>query len=258
VRESIDRVVFFMPRNRELQFAAMTVLQEFVSDFDHKMDMNDSGRTKSKFLLKYDVWMHDTDWRFFLDLGLQFKQEREQVGLDEADMIVDMSDERLAQLVDTGKHAVQVCGLMCGTSCPPIPKLRQVLLSLGVPYRWGWVGEKGLEDAISANGTAGGSRVEALEDVDLMGVQDGQWFGVVGRAGWQTYLACAYGLPVVEIIPQGRPAKWLSKWSHPLYRAVDEVAGDLEFQVEQAKRNLEEVCSHLQAGKQTESILMER
>ncbi len=88
-----------------------------------------------------------------------------------------------------------------------------------------------------------------IDGTTLVDVQDDEFSGVVGWAGWETYLACSKGLPVIEILPAGRSSIWLSKWSTPLYRAISYEGAKAETEmlrcINQAKHNLEMVCAYL-------------
>ena len=56
----------------------------------------------------------------------------------------------------------------------------------------------------------------------LMRAVDGEWTGIIGVAGWETYMAVSMGLPVVELVPSDRPRRWMSKWGSKSYYAVGE------------------------------------
>jgi hypothetical protein len=210
----LDKVLFKMPTDRELLFPAMAVLQHFVNGFDNKMKANDVSHDKeTEYRLRYDVEIAGPDWGLFERLGLKLNQGPVPIGLP--DMIVDLREEKTLQFRESGKHVCQVYGVLSGVGCPPIPTTRKVAPDFS-GGSWVSVGQiPGMKE---------------ITGEQLLDTVSGQYSGIVGRAGWETYVTCCLGLPVVEIIPADRPRQWLSKWTHQHYRMVvesDHVARDV-------------------------------
>jgi hypothetical protein len=96
---------------------------------------------------------------------------------------------------------------MCGIGAAEFPAIRQV--KFGKEQLWASVGSPLPYTSF-------------LEDDALLNLQDEQVFGVIGYQGWQTYLAAAYMLPVIEILPEGADRDLLSKWRNPHYRLISD------------------------------------
>lgn len=205
----VDRVLFRMPRDRELQFPAMAVVQAFVRGFKEKMRVADVSRGAATYELQWDLEMSANDFSFFVAAGATFGSIRTPNLVP--DMVVDLSDERLEQYKDSGKHACQICGIMSGVACMPVPSLRHVKPRLQNKV-WGVVGEKSIDTTYP---------LVPLTIDNLLEAEDGAYTGVVGHAGVGTYLAAAMGIAVIEILPLGRPRNWLTKWQNKGYRLID-------------------------------------
>lgn len=231
----VDRVLFRMPLDRELQFPAMAVVQAFVRGFNDKMRVSDVSRGVATYDLAWDVSMPEEDFRFFLDAGAKFGNVRTRHLVP--DMIVDLTDERLEQYKDSGKHACQVCGIMSGVACMPVPSLRQVMPRLKNKV-WGVVGAK----AINTDYPLVPLTIEHLLEAEAE-----SYTGVVGYAGVETYLAAAMGIAVVEVLPPGRPRNWLTKWQNKGYRLIDTPdESKWPLQIAYAMASAEAVVDHMQ------------
>ncbi len=195
----IDEVLFRMPKDRELQFPAMAVLQSFVNEYDIKMMANDVSRGKAEYQLRYDVEIAEEDWKFFQDIGLELKKTRSKIAWPDA--VMDFTEERINSYASFGKHVSQVCGLMCGVSCPPLPIIKKIAVKEDQP----WL-------------VVGGIAIEYLSGLnhrpDTGLLLDGTYCGCIGWADWRTYYAASMGWPVIELLPVGRPRTWLSKWAN--------------------------------------------
>lgn len=230
----VDHVLFKMPLDKELQFPALAVAQAFVRGFREKMRVSDVSRGAANYELQWDVAMPEEDFKFFIAAGATFGSVRTE-GLV-PDMIVDLTDERLEQYKDSGKHACQICGVMSGVACMPVPALRQVKPRLRNKV-WGMVGAKTIITDYP---------LAPLTVSHLLGAQDEIYTGVVGLAGVETYLAAAMGIAVIEILPLGRPRNWLSKWQNKGYRLIDTPdESKWELHIAHAMANAEAVVDHM-------------
>lgn len=231
----VDQVLFKMPQDRELQFPAMAVLQAFVNSFQAKMKSGVQPAPPPSYHLRYQVDMPKDDWLFFKTLGLSIVQQQEKI--ERPDLMLDFTEQRLELFKDSGKHVCQIYGIMSGVACPPLPVIRKVAPKIDGEPKWALVRYK-LRGGIATGGD------------ELAAAKDAEWTGVIGYAGWETYLAASMGLPLIEILPRGRPRNWLSKWTSSVYRMVEETIG-MEEDVDRAKENLEAVlCSLVAADKQ--------
>ena len=238
-----NRVLFQMPKDHELQFPAMAVMQSYVNVFKQKMLSNDASFGTATYALKYDVDIPDDDWDYFIRAGLLLVQDR--TPLPYHDIVFDLTEAKVAAMLPSGKHVFQIYGVLTGVGCPSVPVLTHVK-PRDDGGRWAVTSP-------NLKGMVPGSEVTTVESILRDG--DGQWSGVVGMAGRDTYLACAIGIPTVEIVPADRPIGYLSKWAFKLYRAVMENGRiSVERQVSQAVNNLNVVLAYLAAKAQREAM----
>lgn len=237
-----DYVRFIMPKDRELQWAAMPIVQKWINNYQIRMEKGDVSGGRAQFQLTYDLEMADEDFEIFKRAGLVLKQEPEKFDVP-PDMIVDYSDERLKRFENQGRYVTQVCGIFCGEEAPSVPTVKKVHPGLGA--RWAT-----LDEEWSTRDWYGWGMAELITAEDLLEAKDAQWMGVIGRASWQTYLAASMMLPVIEIIPATRNKKWLSKFYNIGYRVVvDDGDGEqLVDHIRQAIKSVEVLlCSRAQA-----------
>ena len=229
-----DKVLFRLPKDRELQFPAMAVAQQYINTYDVRMAANDVSRGAVKYQLHYDLDMSSEDRAFWKQVKLKLTKYPEPIS--EPDMIADMREERLVQFDATGKHACQIFGVMCGIENKPKAIVREVKPKVD-EARWC---EIGFESEFGYT---------PIDGKDLLTLPDYYWTGVVAHASWETYLVACMGLPVVEILPRNRSRSWLSKFFHNEYRMVELAAGNVEQQVRLAIASIEssimkkEICS---------------
>jgi hypothetical protein len=257
-----DRMHCIMPRNRELQFAMMPVLQSFLQDFCQRMALGVAVREETMFELEYSLDLPSEDLEFFSLCGLVLPIAPNET-VSDPDIVLDFHDERLLVMKDSGKNCSSYAGMLAGVSCSGIPVLRTVKPRLPSDQRnWGFLIDSGPGGYRSTSGCQtidpevcmpsknGYCRISGE---DLMRAGDGQYTGVVGRAGWETYLAISMGLPVIEVLPEGRHRNWLSKFHSPVYRCISGrmIQTNPKFLVQQAIVNLEAVIEYL-AKKETE------
>jgi hypothetical protein len=229
----IDRVRFILPENTEYQFPALSVVEAWVNCFKNKMDVNDVSMGKAEWKLEYELVIPAEDLEFFYSAGMA---RLSPTHLKQVDAVIDFSDKAIERFMGSNKHVLQICVMLAGlpVNAAPYPKLRSVK-PLASNYRWG-----------RAN-PATASLIAATPDLqpwgvgDLTKLDDHYLTGVIGEAGRGTALAAAMGLGVVEIVPSGRPRLWLSKYTSPLYRVVEE--GASMSHVERAMRSVEKAIS---------------
>lgn len=226
-----DNILFRMPRDRELQWPAMSLLQKYVNSYDERMGKQDVSSGRAKYELHYDVEISHSDWQIFLRAGLKLDKEP-NFALTEFEVVIDFSDEKLLSFLDFGAHVCQICGKLCGEEGKPLPEVKQVKAS------------------------PDGYLLDLIDDRDpvdgLFELQDGEVFAVLGEADWKTYLLASMRLPVIEIQPEGRPRYWLTKFANPGYHAVTKGL-DLQDQIERAKQNIRRMLLRSTQG-QAEAI----
>ena len=233
-----ETTVFRIPRDRELQFPALAITQAYVNTYQKKCKANDASNGTATYELIYAVQMDPIDWQRFIAAGLVLEQQ--PVAVDKCvsgdmDMLVDMSDDRLLAFHALGKHAVEICGHLCGTQLlVPFPRLRMVKPKLEAPFVWA---------ETSLGGRYGGGIWEWDDLVALK--EDHALTGVIGIPSPATYLAAAMGLAVVEIIEDDRPRNWLSKWGSSGYRVVTGPRETHDRQIRRAVLSLERNAAFL-------------
>lgn len=220
----VDRVIFIMPKDHELQFPAMAAMQGFVNGYRRNRAMQDVSGGTASYRLEYNVVIPPEDWEFFLSAGYRISQRPIEILPEKADMVVDFSDGKILQFSHTERHVFQVCGMLGGLQGAPVPQLRAIRPS--TYHTWGLV----------RNAHTEGLQVPGTVDItleELILLPDGELYGVIGYAGRETALAASTaeydakkrqfvgGLSVIEIVPPGRHMRWLAKWTCPGYRIVD-------------------------------------
>ncbi len=245
----VDSMHCILPSQRELQFAAMAVLQSYVKSYEQRMKasiVKPDGKPldDAKFILNYSLDISEEDLQFFYDAGLQlaYIPQKERVQLPA--MLLDFSEEAVLPIVEsTGKHVCQVYGMLCGVEDLPLPELPKVKPRLANNHNGIW----GILPGVEINTPFGGGQVVPIDGRALCVARDGQYSGIVGLAGWETYMSCAKGIPTIEYLPEGRGRTWLSKWAMITYRAISYQKDQATFQhyADQARHNLEMVCSYL-------------
>ena len=207
-----DNVRFIMPSNREYQFAAMAIVQAFVNNYDEKMRLNNAmPDVEQRFVLHYEAAMPAEDWEFFQKAGVVLTKMPEPI--THVDMELDLTEDKAMSFFGSLRHVVQVYGQMCGINVSSFPQMRTVALASD----WKVV----FLDNMQVDWHGEGAHYPTVTGEQLLHVRDGDLTCVVGRAGWETYLAAAMGLYVAEIRPPDVPRNWLSKWASPFYYVVD-------------------------------------
>lgn len=243
----IDKVKFIMPVDRELQFAAMSILQAYVNGYDNKMLVNDTSPNKdAKYILRYNCDMCSCDWEFFQQIGLKLTYDRGQ--LDGLDMLVDFSWPRVEGYLH-GRHLAEVYGSLVGVESRPLPDIRRIKPRGVMPFRWIAMNDI-LDLTYNTNRNDSHTSIECYSsDQDLICLQDYECTGFIGRAGYETYLAASMGLPVIEIIPDDRQIGFLSKFTNRGYRViVDCNPREMKRLVSGAVKNLEILCANIAAA----------
>lgn len=203
-----EHVRFLLPKDLELLFAAMAVVQNYVNTYPQKMA--NASPQHGKFRLRYDMDISEEDWQLFRNAGLVLNTLPENLPLEHVDAIFDLREERITQFQQsTNKHACQICGIVTGVSCPPMPMVRRVRPKLD---KFEWRAFLDVADYCD--------EMRLVNPGMLLRLSSDEWTGIVGYASWGTYLAASMGLAVIEIQPAGRPRNWLSKWTNPFYRMI--------------------------------------
>lgn len=238
-----DRVQFRMPKDREYQFPAMAVLQAYVNGFENKMRQNDvagvkcakcdtkrthqekcmkCGETKSVPMATYKiVYSHDMDsehWGMFLRAGYVITTASTE--LDGIDMMVDMSDNKINAHKSSGKHVSQICGMLAGTGATPLPGITRRVPRCG-DWQWATI------DPFVVTG------LPKLTGDEIISMEDQKYTGFIGRASWESYLVASMGMPIIEIVPEGRPRAWLSKFLNGGYRVIEHGV-DVDWAIQEA------------------------
>ena len=231
-----DRAMFLMPRDKELQFPAVAVLQAYVNKFQAQNRDPMYNPTGLQSELAWDLRMNKADWQTFLDAGLALETQPEPI--EDYDVLMDMSDRRLQEKDWPDKHAAQVCGFITGVAAGPTVQVRGVKPKVD-SFVWRTVGYDARYDAVTTM-------------QELLTLKDGEITGVVGVAGPETYMAVCMGLAVVEILPPGRGRNWLSKWTSAGYRMIEtQVQSVWPEYIARATKSIEvEIQRHLARRKQ--------
>jgi hypothetical protein len=202
-------------------------MQKWINNYDYRMSINDVSGGRAVYQLNYAVDVLPEDRDLLMKLGLYLIYQPGVVEVPDA--IFDFSEDRLNTFHYTTKHATQVCGAFCGEDGSPykdkqgvkhlalFPELSKIQLS----YDDKWL------------------NVPVDDDVFVSLIKNNVYMGVIGKASWQTYAAAAMGLGVIEIVPEGRPKNWLTKWASAIYRAVEE-GPDEQVQIDQARASIKE------------------
>jgi len=178
-----------------------------------------------EFRMRYQVQMADEQWDFFQRLGVDLKQDREEIGFP--DSVIEMTDEKLLSLYDSQKHCFQACSAIAGVEARAFPKSRVVdcahefggtLLLVG-PDVHGLLMD--VQDVMPRDLSISSTRVD-----DLIALSEGKSSIpmtpiVIGYQSWHTYTASTLGLPVIEVLQKGRAVNWFSKWQNAAYRMIE-------------------------------------
>jgi hypothetical protein len=224
-----DNVLFRLPASREMQFAAMPIIQSFIAQYDDKMQTNHLLPGAGKFELHYHLDIPDKDWIFWQAVELELKQQPEEIG--RLDMEIDMREDAAMAFYAFDRHLTQIYGSMCGIAANPVPKVRMV------------------RSALDRNVL----EIDCDEDraqQHLMYAVDDEISCVVGRRSWLTYWATAMNLPVIEIITSRDHRNWLSKWCSPIYRIIETDHMDL---LDRALDDLHEVVALIREHEETKA-----
>jgi hypothetical protein len=234
-----EQALFKMPQDKELQFPAMAVLKSYVSTYKEKMAANDVSQGTATYRLFYELEMAKEDYTFFRLAGIKLSDPPRRI--EQPDMVFDLTEDRIHSMAGSGKHACQIYGIITGVACPPWPQLRQLKLKTTGTCAWG-VAEDSLELTSCMEQLA--DKVVPVDCNQLIMAEENKWTGIVGQASQLTYLACAMGIPTIEILPEGRDVGFLSKFGFKLYRVIEH-RDNLERKVLQAMKNIRDVCHYL-------------
>jgi hypothetical protein len=235
-----EQALFKMPKDQELQFPAMAVLQSYVNSYAEKMKANDVSYGTAKFRLFYNAEMAEEDWQFFQRAGLKLDTAR--VRLEHTDMVFDLREQRVESMRSSGKHVCQIFGVMTGVGCPAWPTLRKVHPKMAGGTTWG-VGE-GVHKAWADVARTRCDQLVLLDADTLLSAEDNQWTGVIGKASRLTYLACSMGIPTIEILPENRDVNFLSKFGFSAYRVIEHQE-NVERSLTQAMDNIHSILRYL-------------
>lgn len=243
-REIVDNVIFNMPRDGELQCAAVAVMQAYVNGYKIKMENNNFSGGRANYTLKYRVLISDDDWAPFARAGLTLDIPPGGASKIAPCMYVDFQNANLMAHWDSGKHVAQIYAHMAGVTCGPLPVVRRVKPRL-TNRRWvylltdklDWRHLGAIQSAFLAD--------QLIDADDVPSLKDDEITGIIGFASKTTYLAAAMGLAVVEFVPRERPRNWLSKFSSSLYRAVDTDPVDYRRASMMAVANLDKLIEEM-------------
>jgi hypothetical protein len=171
--------------------------------------------------------MSPEDWQLFIRAGLIINVAPST--LPDVDMLVDMSDAKINTFSASGKHVCQICGMLSGIGCPPLPGITRYTPRIG-DFSWATIDPFKLDGLCTITG-------EEIVDGHIFARTYGtgsSYTGFIGYASWETYLVASMGLPVIEIFPVGRNRQWLSKWLNGGYRVVDGQTPELQMEQIQA------------------------
>jgi hypothetical protein len=222
-----EDILFRLPHSRELQFPAMSALQAYINCYQLKMKNNNVQPVLPTFTFRYWAEIADDDWQFFLDLGIELHQNRQSISYPDA--VIDLNEAKLGMFreANANKHCAQICSAIAGVEAPPFPKVRQRKPDYKMTNVFSLLGQC---DAFMVT--------RPISLGELATLPDGIIGCFIGYQGWETYMIAAQGLPVIEILRPGMNESWLSKWSNPFYRVVEENALAM---IPQALENLRSV-----------------
>jgi hypothetical protein len=212
--EYMDRALFILPDDRELQFPAIAAMQTWINGYYDRIILGTPLGNISKdyfFIPEYAMRVKDRlVWNALVHCGLELITNPVDQLTGEPGIVVDMSDARLLSVYSDGRHCQQACEIMCGVHVPVFPIVKR---RLPETYTWGVLPgvDVKMPDTIHS---------EPVLTEDLI-YEVPKLCGVIGPASWETYLAASLGLCVVEIVPKGRGRHWLSKWVNIGYRMID-------------------------------------
>lgn len=202
-----ENVFFRMPSDLERSIAAISTIREYrryrhiANKTNYELEITVAGRSAA-FAQRIDIEWHLADTSELPPRGSY-------------DLVFDFDtpyEEMYQWSLPTQKHMVQTYGMQLAIDPPAVPDLSVVLERKATAPL---VGRLLVDDRISY--PVDTARYLNTEHA-IASVQDGDV--VVGLRDGFTYLACAMGLPVVEIYPPDRHRRWISKWSHPLYAMI--------------------------------------
>ena len=228
-----DSVMFILPDDKELIVPALATMQIFVREYDTKMNdkrtNNDTTPTRDgTYVLHWNLQASDEIKEYMTYLPMQLASLSEE--LSSIDMVIDLSEGRINKFMNLGKHAAQICGVMCGVHVPlPFP----LLTDTGYCASGMWVVLEGADVQMT-------EMFQVATSDEFLNMQKATCKGLVGKPGWATMLAAARGMPVIELYEGKEPIYWLSKWSCRFYRVVDLTAGDVDRQVAEAIKSVNE------------------
>src|SRR5215467_1654671 len=108
-----DRVKFLMPKDRELLFPAMAVLQAYVNAYETKAHFTGMKQVGCDIHFSYCTDLSPADWQLFQDIGLNLDKPCSDVFAD-PDSVVDLTEQRLGFSWRLDQHVAQIYGAMIG------------------------------------------------------------------------------------------------------------------------------------------------
>lgn len=200
MKHQVDNVLFLVPHDLEAALAALTTIQDYIA---HRVKNEKARWTELELNVYVKLAESAQDWRFlFEQLPRCEVVTVDTIWRNAYDLVFEFNAQRAYKFSSASqRHMVQAFGLQLGLD----PKILPDLTGLDQKKLHGML--YGLEECV--------------------GVYLGTRSGV-------TYLACALGLPIVEIYPTDKHRYWLSKWSHPLYTMIYENNPSMEV-IDQAR-----------------------
>ena len=234
MQEIIDRVLFNMPKDKELQFLAMAIVQQFVNfykirkkafDVDPSVSVSytitETGKvqesemtqqTKNNYVLHYWLNMPDEDKKLFDALQVDLIHAPTQFA-EPPDAVFEFTDETAKALYNPNRHASQAYAALCGAGKAILLRCLLIVKPRIENPHWLHLDHDDWTDATYPNKTA-------IFEEQILSAKDYELTGVIGTQGYLTYLAACRSIPVVEIIPQGRSEHFMSKHVLRYYRKV--------------------------------------
>jgi len=200
---SNDNILFGMPESPEMFLAALSTVQDFAKQLSAQVRM---GRKLSGWFLAAHVPNRELDFLkpcFPEEMAFLDEWEPKRGEWDYCYRFDEEASYRLS--IPTEQHVTTCFGIMVGADPAQLPDLSAVKYELDSP-------KAPLLRLMDFEG-----RDELAEIIDRhrpeLGLTNCGTEIVVGMRSFETYVAAALGKTVLELYPDDRHMKWLSKWT---------------------------------------------